>query len=380
MAEPGLSVLIVEDNPGDARLVEWALQHEPSARFRAEHVGRVAAAIERLAAGGVDAVLLDLGLPDSRGTDGVRRIRERAPSVAVIVLTGSEDPVLVRQAIEAGAQDYQVKGIFPPGHLTRILAAATERQRIEGDLARSNRNEIPQRVVECPNPVVWWPARGAPVASPAFLAVSGASAAEIAGAPEWLGAITRPALGGERGPDDAPVAGYVVPDGNGSVELEYVVRSGAAGDDRYAIFHARVRGGGNPAPVAPPTTERPIDEAAFAQLVELAGGDASFVPSLLDAFLDETRRLLPLLESGAERGDAASVTDLAHRLKSSCAQVGALGLSRRLAELERDGRAAHLEEIRTTARRVVRDYPAVEKELSARRDAARRAAGTESGG
>ncbi len=129
MTAEGPSVLVVDDNPGDARLVEWTLTHEDGRRIRVARADRIATALDRLAEGPFDAVLLDLGLPDSRGTEGLARIRAAAPQTAIIVLSGGEDPERIRAAIDAGAQDYRVKGIFGPGELVRVLDAAIDRQR-----------------------------------------------------------------------------------------------------------------------------------------------------------------------------------------------------------------------------------------------------------
>ena len=366
MAEAELAVLIVEDNPGDARLVEWALRHEPEARFRTEHAPRLAAALERLDRGGIDLVLLDLGLPDSRADEGVRRIHARTPRVAIVVLSGAEDPVLVRRAIEAGAQDFQVKGIFPGGHLTRVLGSALRRQRLEQELATAGPDRVAGSLAETPEAVAWWPASGAPVASPAFLALAGLPADELARRPSWIADLIGPSSG--RRPSDPPAAGVTASPVPGAGEIEYVVRPGPG---PWVLLELRPRGSGSPGAPAPVPGPSPIDPDSYSQLLELAGGDPTFVPALLTAFLDESARAFPALDAAAGRGDAPAAADLAHRLKSSSAQVGALALSRRLAELEREARHAHLEEMRGIARRVTRDYPAVARELTTRRDAAR---------
>ncbi len=127
-------VLVVDDNPGDARLVEYALSHESEGNFRCERVVRIAAALERLQQDDIDVVLLDFGLPDSQGTEGLRRIRERAPRVSVVMLTGSTNPIMIRSALSAGAQDYLVKGIFPKGYLAWVIRIAIQFRKVEIDL------------------------------------------------------------------------------------------------------------------------------------------------------------------------------------------------------------------------------------------------------
>ena len=84
-------VLLVEDNPGDARLIRERLVVAHGDDFRVEHVARVVEACERLAEGGIDLVLLDLYLPDSSGIGTVTRVHAAAPRVPIVVLTGMND-------------------------------------------------------------------------------------------------------------------------------------------------------------------------------------------------------------------------------------------------------------------------------------------------
>jgi DNA-binding NarL/FixJ family response regulator/HPt (histidine-containing phosphotransfer) domain-containing protein len=368
MADPALHVLVVEDNPGDARLVEWALAHEPGGGFTSEHAGRVAAAIERVATGAVGAVLLDLGLPDSRGMDGLRRVRAAAPSVPVIVLTGSEDPALVRQALLAGAQDYQVKGIFPPGHLAEILRGAARRQRLELQLAGASAEDAARLVGAAEDALALIDPPGkVHAASPAFLDVTGLVTGTLGHPPPWLAEILtvdRPAS-----PSDplGIVAGAAVAErAPGELaDLEYVVRSLRAEPGAPKVLRVRAVGAAS----APRSdgSDAPIDEAVFAQLKDLAGDDPTFVDALVDAFLAEADPLVRGIEQAAIRGDAPNAAEGAHRLKSAAAQVGAMALSRTCGELEREARAGHLEEIRALARSVVRQHPRVAKALAARR-------------
>jgi Flp pilus assembly CpaE family ATPase len=121
-------ILLVEDNPADAEWVcEWL--EECKAGFRIEHAGRLSEAAARLAGSGADLVLLDLMLPDSGGLDTFLEVRRRAPASAVVVLSGLQDEALALRAVQAGAQDYLVKGRTPPEILVRSLRYALERQR-----------------------------------------------------------------------------------------------------------------------------------------------------------------------------------------------------------------------------------------------------------
>jgi PAS domain S-box-containing protein/putative nucleotidyltransferase with HDIG domain len=132
-AEPTLRVLLVEDNPGDVRLIETFLDGE----FETSAAPRLSVAVELLAQESVDAVLLDLGLPDSQGLDTLERLRAASQAVPVIVLTGLEDTETALAAIQRGAQDYLTKGGFDEQLLRRAIRYAVERQRAEASLRRS---------------------------------------------------------------------------------------------------------------------------------------------------------------------------------------------------------------------------------------------------
>ena len=125
---PVLSVLLVEDEPGDAYLVELALRSQSSPAFAVTHVQTLGQAIERIAAGtSPDVVLLDLSLPDSRGLDTVSRMHEAAPRIPIVIMTGHDDQRLAAQALEAGAQDYLVKTDDPERTVGRAVRYAITR-------------------------------------------------------------------------------------------------------------------------------------------------------------------------------------------------------------------------------------------------------------
>src|SRR6202020_144574 len=98
------------DNAGDVRLIREMFSKERSDSFELTHLSRMSDAVIHLARGGVDVVLLDMGLPDEHGLDTVRRSLAAAPDVPVIVLTGLDDEVLASEAMMEGAQDYLIKG------------------------------------------------------------------------------------------------------------------------------------------------------------------------------------------------------------------------------------------------------------------------------
>lgn len=132
-----MRILLVEDNPGDIRLLREYLKEAGADRYQITHADRLARGLERLAEANVDVVLLDLSLPDSHGMDTLVRMREAAKAVPIVVLTGIEDEALGMQLIQAGAQDYLVKGQVTSPLLTRSLRYAVERKRAEAALRDS---------------------------------------------------------------------------------------------------------------------------------------------------------------------------------------------------------------------------------------------------
>jgi serine phosphatase RsbU (regulator of sigma subunit) len=121
-------VLLIEDDDGDAFLVEELL-HEVDAQItvkRARSLGEARGQIP-----GAACVLLDLGLPDSQGLQGLQRLLDHEPDATVVVLTGMADEHLGEEAVRAGAQDYLVKGDVTGKMLHRVIRYATERHRWE---------------------------------------------------------------------------------------------------------------------------------------------------------------------------------------------------------------------------------------------------------
>lgn len=126
-----LHVLLVEDNVSDAELIRVMFRKERAGSFELTHLLSITDAIRHLAKGGVDIVLLDLGLPDGGGLETVRRAHAVAPDVPLIVLTGLDDEQLAAQAIKEGAQDYLIKGQIQNRALPRALRYAIERQHMQ---------------------------------------------------------------------------------------------------------------------------------------------------------------------------------------------------------------------------------------------------------
>ncbi len=130
-------LLVIDDNPGDRRLVEAELSIGAVGRFAVTGGASLADAAARLADGEFDAAVLDMGLPDSQGLDTVRRFVALAPELPFVVLTGFNDRDTGIAAVAAGAQDYLVKGDLRGDVLERALSHAVERKRIDAQIRES---------------------------------------------------------------------------------------------------------------------------------------------------------------------------------------------------------------------------------------------------
>ncbi len=139
-------VLLVEDNPADVVLLAVMLEESPS-EFRLESTATLLAAKERLQLGGVDLILCDLHLPDSRRDATVAALRDAACGVPIVVLSGLDDEVAALAMVECGAQDYLVKGRITNALLVRTMRYALERQRSQAELQRAH-DELDERVTE----------------------------------------------------------------------------------------------------------------------------------------------------------------------------------------------------------------------------------------
>lgn len=129
--KPDTRLLLVEDNPGDARLLREMLNEPGSPHTALIHVESMSEAEKHLAEGGIDIILLDLGLPDARGLGAVRRAMAAAPRIPLVVLTGMDDELLAGQALKEGAEDYLIKGQIETRGLLRALRYAIERKFME---------------------------------------------------------------------------------------------------------------------------------------------------------------------------------------------------------------------------------------------------------
>jgi diguanylate cyclase (GGDEF)-like protein/PAS domain S-box-containing protein len=124
-------LLLVEDNPGDARLLREMFNEQGSQNTEFTHVQCMRDAEKHLAEHAVDITVLDLGLPDAQGLEAVRRVRAAAPRVPLVVLSAMDDESLAAQALQEGAQDYLIKGQVDARGLMRALRYAIERKVME---------------------------------------------------------------------------------------------------------------------------------------------------------------------------------------------------------------------------------------------------------
>jgi len=147
-----MKILLIEDNPGDARLVREMLK-EFSNDFSLDDTERLAAGLQFLASNDVDVVLLDLNLPDSNGLETLTRVSTEFPLTPIIVMTSVDDEALAVQAVRQGAEDYLVKGQIESTLLRRALVYAIERKRLQYALERSEQRY--RLIVETANEGIW---------------------------------------------------------------------------------------------------------------------------------------------------------------------------------------------------------------------------------
>ncbi|MGH8740883.1 MAG: putative bifunctional diguanylate cyclase/phosphodiesterase [Burkholderiales bacterium] len=128
------NVLLIEDNPGDARLIREMIAEDPDAPFHLHCAERLAQGLERLSEGGTGLVLLDLSLPDSFGLETFAKVYAHSPTVPIIVLTGNDDQTVALSAVKSGAQDYLIKGRLDRELLLRSMQYSIERKRYQVQL------------------------------------------------------------------------------------------------------------------------------------------------------------------------------------------------------------------------------------------------------
>ncbi len=132
-------ILLVEDNPADVLILQELLEEVEDFDFTLKNVSRMAECLEELGKDVYDAVLLDLGLPDSQGEQTCTRLKKRFPDVPVLVLTGLDDEEASTRALRMGAQDFLRKNQFDATLLGRCIRYAVERQRVDSELRSKTR-------------------------------------------------------------------------------------------------------------------------------------------------------------------------------------------------------------------------------------------------
>jgi DNA-binding response OmpR family regulator len=144
-----IQVLIIEDNPADARLIETMLSESMNPKFESEWIQTLTMGLKRLKTlspivvdddshenpAQIDAILLDLGLPESNGLETLTRVLREIRHIPVIVLTGNDDDDLSTLLVQEGAQDFLVKGNLNRIVLVRSIRYAIERQKLQKALA-----------------------------------------------------------------------------------------------------------------------------------------------------------------------------------------------------------------------------------------------------
>lgn len=133
-----IRLLIVEDDPDDARLIQEQLAEGAAERFDVTSAASLKAALDALRTFPADVVLLDLTLPDAKGLDGLLRIRAAHDEVPIVILNGLDDEQFGLEVAKAGAQDYLVEGESTSRSLRRIVRYAIERKQRESALRRSS--------------------------------------------------------------------------------------------------------------------------------------------------------------------------------------------------------------------------------------------------
>ena len=142
-----MKILLIEDNPSDTLLIRKMLENSRVSLFKLKSTDSLSKGLKYLSGNGVDAIILDLSLPDSRGIDTYLRVKKNAPNIPVVILTSTNGEDLARNALREGAQDYLIKGQINVNLLERSLLYSIERKRSE-EMLRKAYNELELRVEE----------------------------------------------------------------------------------------------------------------------------------------------------------------------------------------------------------------------------------------
>lgn len=130
-------ILLIEDNPGDVRLIKKMLKKARGYQFELMDVANLEDGLKHLSEETFDVVLLDLGLPDSQGLDTLNSVNMQSPEVPIVILTDLSDDLVTIDALHKGAQDYLMKGEVNGDLLKRSMRYAIERKGAEVELRKA---------------------------------------------------------------------------------------------------------------------------------------------------------------------------------------------------------------------------------------------------
>lgn len=307
MSETTLQVLLVEDNPGDARLVERYLERSREPGFVVHHATRLSEGIERLREQPVDIVLLDLDLPDSKGHETFARASAAASDLPIVVMSGHEDDEFAVQAVREGAQDYLLKRSVDSENLIRSIRHAVERKRSEMALRVSE--ERFALAVSGANDGVWdWDLKTDRIFfSPRWVEMLGLKAEDLGNRPEiWFGRIHPADIDQFRSNLEAHLSGstthffseYRMQHGGG--DFRWMLTRGVASRDKE----------GQPSRMAGSLTDIHLQKMTQRQLLHEATHDALTDLANWTVFMDQVELALAQARRRADHRFAVLFLDL----------------------------------------------------------------------
>ena len=140
MADKQMHLLLIEDNPDDAKLTQDMLEKAANDKLEIVIADQLSTGIKHLTKKQPDVILLDLGLPDSQGLDSVTKLYNLGLKIPIVVLTGWDDESASINAIKQGAQDYLIKGKVNGHELWKVVNYAIERENLIQELRESETN------------------------------------------------------------------------------------------------------------------------------------------------------------------------------------------------------------------------------------------------
>ena len=139
MVDKRNKVLIVDDSPTDSNMIRDMIISEEGSPFDVILADRLSKGLKLLDEEGIDLVLLDLFLPESRGLSTLSKVNDKAPQTPIVVLTGAHDEEMAIKTLQSGAQDYLLKEELNRNLLRRTMRYSIERKRVEEMMAQQSR-------------------------------------------------------------------------------------------------------------------------------------------------------------------------------------------------------------------------------------------------